>query len=205
MKDRITLYAFVTYAVLVMVGYFAFATVTDARAAKANARADSMAVVARAEVERTAEVLATHDSLAAVLEALGRRAARVDTVVIRARAAVPPVAATTPATDTIWKARSLAQDVVIAAQDSAIAFRDGMVRTLRADNANLSTSLLRSTEKLAAAAAELERQSRRTERAPRKLLGLIPMPVLTIGYGAGLADGKIATGPQLTLGWKVSL
>lgn len=38
-----------------------------------------------------------------------------------------------------------------------------------------------------------------------RLLGLVPCPVVTVGYGATLADGLVRTGPVVAVGWRVNL
>ena len=201
-SDR-TLVAGILFGSIVgaVLGLFAASVRTTNAAIEANARADSMAVVLQLTDADLAAVTAAHERALAEL----RLPPVKDTVVVRLRDQLPALTPATPATDTTWKVRSLAQDTIIVRQDSTIADLQHDNRILTADNANLASSLLDVRGELQAAAAELERQSERTEAAPRKLLGLLPLPKLTLGYGATVADGEVKTGPQVTLGWTVSL
>lgn len=178
------------------------------KAAKANARADSVAAVLSVRGEQLQEALVAHEASAARVDALQRRGARVDTVLVRAREAVPPVPENTPPEDPQWRVRSLAQDTVIAVQDSVIANRDSTIMELKADNFVVSQNLLRAQAMMEDAARELDRQSNRPieggER--RKILGLIPAPEVVFGYGAQMApSGGLSTGAQVTLGWRIAL
>lgn len=79
------------------------------------------------------------------------------------------------------------------------------IAVLEADNGRLAEELSKTIDALADANRELREQARRTVKAPRRLLGILPRPELTFGYGATYSEDRLRHGPQLTLGFKVPL
>ncbi len=165
--------------------------VTDGEVVAANARAAALADSLRVTKALADEALEAHRLAGKELAALeAKRAPAVER--FRAPRPVPVVC------DTIVREIRAEAERIIEIDSTRIA-------VLEEDNARLTSALTETAGALADARRELEAQAKRTEKAPRRLLGVLPVPELAFGYGATHLDGKLRHGPQLTLGFKVPL
>lgn len=100
--------------------------------------------------------------------------------------------------------RGAKQDVALAKADSTIAAQDAALVFASDRIGVLARSLFDADSALGNARTALAKQSERTEGSrPAKLLGLVPLPTLNVGYGATLADKQIHHGPTASVGWSI--
>lgn len=174
-------------------GYGVFVTRADGRAVEANQRAAVEAERAVAAQALADSALEAHRLAVRKLDALEEKRAAPASRLASARTQPVPAVC-----DTIVQ-------TILAAADTVIAVDSARIAVLEADNERLTSALTSAKASLASAEAELRLQSKRTETAPRKLLGLVPMPKVSLGYGAVHTDGRVEHGPALTVGWTVAL
>lgn len=209
-------YWYLPAAILALViGYGAGSGWADERAARANAQAAQAAAqaaaaqaVADTALERSAASQAALQAMGADrATALARLAQLKAQLAARGRepvAGIIPVGVDTAEFEDVTDEFEILENSLVAAE--AVIHQDSLIiQALTADRARLSSALTQSQNALGVASRELEAQSHRTERAPRKFLGFLPMPTLTLGAGGTLAGGRIHTGPTATLGWSVKL
>ena len=197
MPTRNTLATIVALSVLILGAGLAGYSIGQGSASKealaANRRADSLVVViAEREV-----------ALSAALAASAVTTTKVDS--LKARTVAPKARvrsidlATVPDTcKTIVKTILADADTVFVADSAGLQERDAQVT-------RLTNELVKAEDLLFKTRGELAKQALRTQAAPpKKLLGLLPPPALTIGAGATLSGGRIYTGPTASLAWRVS-
>jgi hypothetical protein len=185
------LFAFVVVAIG---GYSIGRGSASADALAANRRADSLAVVIAERLPQTDAVLAGNtivvDSAARLVAKGNAPKRRVQTVNV---AALPDTCQ--PIVQTILADA----ETVFVTDSAALALHE-------AQNVRLTNELTETAALLEASRAELRAQSTRIQAPPpKKLLGLVPMPSLTAGYGATLVGGRVQTGPQVGVSFKVVL
>lgn len=176
-------------------GYSVGSGRADAQAAAANRTADSLALVLDLQSEITDQALEANRLVVAEVEKLKAKSAA-------PRARVRSVdLATVPDT-----CKTIVQTILADADTVFVADSTAIVR-LETQNDSLASRLTVTNGLLLDAKIELREQAKRTERKPRKILGILPMPTVTVGAGATYdpADKRIHTGPSATAGWSVKL
>jgi hypothetical protein len=189
----IALTAVVAVFALFGIGYSVGSGKADARALAANRTADSLATVLDLQTQITDQVLEANRLVVAEVESLKERSAAP-----RARVRSVSVAQVPDTCKAIVETILADADTVFVADSSAIA-------RLESQNDSLASRLSVTNGLLLDAKIELREQAKRTERKPRKILGLIPMPTVTVGAGGTYSGGRVHTGPSTTVGWSVKL
>lgn len=175
-------------------GYSVGRGTASADALAANRRADSLVVVIGEREAALTAALAANDIVTDQIDRVKEKA-----VAPRARVRAVDLAAVP---DTC---RPLVQ-TILADADTVFVTDSTAIVKLEAQNAVLANELAGATTLLLKSRSELAQQAQRTSSAPpKKLLGILPRPALTAGYGATLADGRIYTGPQVGVSFKVVL
>lgn len=174
-------------------GYSVGSGRADAQAAAANRTADSLALVLDLQSEITDQALEANRLAVAEVEKL-----KAKSVAPRARVRSVDLATVPDTCKTIVQTILADADTVFVADSTAI------VR-LETQNDSLASRLTVTNGLLLDAKIELREQAKRTERKPRKILGILPMPNVTVGAGGTYSGGRIYTGPSTTVGWSVKL
>lgn len=188
---------------VVLVIMAVFGNHTYASIAESNAKAVTAATNAEAAhraLEATLEDLAAAKDTIAALRARG---AEVRTRYVTRVKEIPAPQQDLPSVCDVCVARGHLLESALATSDSVIANQDTTITAQSNAIQDAQQAAIRASAELGRAKSALDKQSKRTDSAlPHKLLGLIPLPAASIGYGATLVDGNIRTGPVIALAWR---
>jgi hypothetical protein len=188
-----------------LIGYRLGGNQMTERAQEANRRA--LAAAGEAQAARAAADLALEEHRAAVVwadsleQARERAEARLAAVRVR-RVPLPEVVPDTCRVFAVEVDRLQEEVRTLEAIGRVDSVR---IETLTQDNTRLARALSASQSALLGIEKELKEQSKRTETAPRKILGIIPVPDITFGYGLTSDGSRTMRGAQVGVGYRIKL